>query len=48
MATAIVRAVHNYDKFSILVQVSKGLGAAMNGLDVSLIPEGEILQSRGW
>lgn len=48
MATAIVQAVHNYDNPLILVQVSKGLGAAMKGLDANLIPEGEILQSRGW
>jgi len=48
MATAIVRAAHNYDNSLILVQVSKGLGAAMKGLNASLIPEGEILQSRGW
>ena len=48
MATAIVQAVHNYDNPLILAQVSKGLGAAMKGLDASLIPEGEILQSRGW
>jgi pyridoxal 5'-phosphate synthase pdxS subunit len=48
MATAIVQAVHNYNNPLILVQVSKGLGAAMKGLDANLIPEGEILQSRGW
>jgi pyridoxal 5'-phosphate synthase pdxS subunit len=48
MASAIVQSVHNYDDPQLLAQVSKGLGAAMKGLDVSTIPESEILQSRGW
>ena len=48
MASAIVQAVHNFDNPQLLAQVSKGLGAAMKGLDASTIPEGEILQSRGW
>lgn len=48
MALAIVQAVHNFDNPQVLAQVSKGLGAAMKGLDASTIPKGEILQSRGW
>jgi len=48
MASAIVHAVHSYDNPGLLAQVSKGLGAAMKGLDASTIPESEILQSRGW
>ena len=48
MASAIVQAVHNFDNPQLLAQVSKGLGAAMKGLDASTIPEGETLQSRGW
>jgi pyridoxal 5'-phosphate synthase pdxS subunit len=48
MASAIVQSVHNYDNPELLAQVSKGLGAAMKGLDASTIPESEILQSRGW
>jgi pyridoxal 5'-phosphate synthase pdxS subunit len=48
MASAIVQSVHNYDNPQLLAQVSKGLGAAMKGLDASTIPESEILQSRGW
>jgi len=48
MAIAIVQAVHNYDNPQVLARVSKGLGAAMKGLDASTIPDGEILQSRGW
>jgi pyridoxal 5'-phosphate synthase pdxS subunit len=48
MAGAIVQAVHNFDNPQLLVQISKGLGAAMKGLDASMIPEKEALQARGW
>lgn len=48
MAKAIVQAVHNFDNPQLLAQVSKGLGAAMKGLDATLIPKGEVLQVRGW
>jgi pyridoxal 5'-phosphate synthase pdxS subunit len=48
MAGAIVEAVHHYDDAALLARVSKGLGAAMKGLDASTIPEAEVLQNRGW
>ena len=48
MARAIVEAVHHYDDAALLAQVSKGLGAAMKGLDAASIPESEALQTRGW
>lgn len=48
MAVAIVEAVHNYDDPALLARVSKGLGAAMKGLDASTISEAESLQTRGW
>lgn len=48
MASAIVQAVHNYDNPQLLANISKGLGAAMKGLDASAIPESEALQTRGW
>lgn len=48
MAGAIVQAVHNYDDPQLLANISKGLGAAMKGLDASTIPEAEALQTRGW
>lgn len=48
MAQAIVQAVHNYDDAQLLARVSKGLGAAMKGLDAATIPEAEALQTRGW
>ena len=48
MASAIVQAVHNFDNPQLLAQASKGLGAAMKGMDAASIPEAEALQSRGW
>jgi pyridoxal 5'-phosphate synthase pdxS subunit len=48
MAEAIVQAVHNYDDAKLLARVSKGLGAAMKGLDAATIPQSEALQTRGW
>jgi pyridoxal 5'-phosphate synthase pdxS subunit len=48
MASAIVQAVHNFDNPQVLAQASKGLGAAMKGLDAATIPEAEALQTRGW
>ncbi|MCJ7444643.1 MAG: pyridoxal 5'-phosphate synthase lyase subunit PdxS [Methanotrichaceae archaeon] len=48
MASAIVKAVHNFDNPQFLAQVSKGLGAAMKGIEASSIPETEALQTRGW
>ncbi|HUI39783.1 MAG TPA: pyridoxal 5'-phosphate synthase lyase subunit PdxS [Methanothrix sp.] len=48
MAQAIVQATHNYDDPQLLARVSKGLGAAMKGLDAATIPEAEALQTRGW
>jgi pyridoxal 5'-phosphate synthase pdxS subunit len=48
MAQAIVEAVHHYDDPRVLAEVSKGLGAAMKGLDAASIPAAEALQTRGW
>ena len=48
MAVAIVEAVHHYDDALLLAGVSKGLGAAMKGMDAASIPEAEVLQTRGW
>ena len=47
MASAIVQAVHNFDNPQILAKTSKGLGAAMKGLDATTIPEAEALQTMG-
>jgi len=48
MAKAIVKATTHYNDARILVDVSKGLGAAMPGLDVRTMPIEEQLATRGW
>ena len=48
VAKAITEATANYEDAEILAKVSRGLGKAMPGLEISQIPEEERLQSRGW
>jgi pyridoxal 5'-phosphate synthase pdxS subunit len=48
MAKAIVKATTHYRDAGVIAQASKGLGAAMPGLDVRAIPEEELLAHRGW
>jgi pyridoxal 5'-phosphate synthase pdxS subunit len=47
-AQAIVKATTHYQDPAIVAEVSKGLGAAMPGLDIKAIPEQELLSPRGW
>jgi pyridoxal 5'-phosphate synthase pdxS subunit len=47
-ANAIVMAAKNYNNPQKLLEASRSLGAAMPGLEISKIPEGELLQTRGW
>src|SRR5690242_19518283 len=47
-ARAIVKAAKNFDNPEKLLEASRMLGAAMPGLDVTKIPEGELMQTRGW
>jgi len=47
-AKAIVEAVTNYDDPSVLAEVSKGLGDAMKGIEISTIKPEQRLQERGW
>ena len=47
-AKAIVEAVTYWREPEILAEVSKGLGEAMKGIDVSKLSEEELLQNRGW
>jgi pyridoxal 5'-phosphate synthase pdxS subunit len=47
-AAAIVKSVTHYQDASILAEVSKNLGEAMVGLNVSQMPEAEKLAGRGW
>ena len=47
-AKAVVQAVTHYQDPAIITQVSKGLGEAMPGIEISTIPPQELLASRGW
>jgi pyridoxal 5'-phosphate synthase pdxS subunit len=46
-AKAIVRAVTHFQDPKVLVEVSKGLGEPMVGIDISTLPANELLASRG-
>lgn len=46
-AKAIVEATTHYQDPAIIAEVSKGLGAAMPGLDIKTIPQQELLATRG-
>ena len=48
VAKAVTEATANYEDAEVLAKVSRGLGKAMPGLEISQIPEEERLQSRGW
>ncbi len=47
-ARAIVSATTHYTDFDLIARVSEGLKDAMPGLEISSIPENEIMQHRGW
>lgn len=47
-AKAIVKATTHYKDASIVAEVSKDLGEAMPGLEISKIPPQELLAGRGW
>ncbi|UCD38210.1 MAG: pyridoxal 5'-phosphate synthase lyase subunit PdxS [Fidelibacterota bacterium] len=47
-AKAIVEAVTHFDEPGVVAEVSKGLGEAMKGLEISEIPKDQRLQERGW
>ncbi|RMF58612.1 MAG: pyridoxal 5'-phosphate synthase lyase subunit PdxS, partial [Calditrichaeota bacterium] len=47
-ARAIVLATTHYMDFDIVAKASEGLKQAMKGLDISEIPEEQMLQNRGW
>lgn len=47
-AKAIVQAVTHYQDAKIIAEVSKGLGEAMPGLEISSIKKEELLATRGW
>jgi pyridoxal 5'-phosphate synthase pdxS subunit len=47
-AKAVVKAATYYKDAAKLLEASEELGEPMRGLDVSKIPESELLQTRGW
>jgi pyridoxal 5'-phosphate synthase pdxS subunit len=47
-AKAMVKAATYYNDPVKLLEASEELGEAMRGLDVSKLPEAELLQTRGW
>lgn len=47
-ARAIVKAVTHFRDPEILLQVSEELGEPMKGIDITKLPESELLQTRGW
>lgn len=47
-ARAIVKATVHFNDAKAILEASEELGEAMRGLDVSKLPESELLQTRGW
>ncbi len=47
-ARAIVMATTHYENPSIIAEVSKGLGAAMPGIEIGTIRKEELMAGRGW
>lgn len=47
-AKAIVQATTHYQDFELLASVSEGLKEAMKGIEMSQIPDDQMLQTRGW
>jgi pyridoxal 5'-phosphate synthase pdxS subunit len=47
-AKAIVEATTHYNDPEVIARVSRGLGEAMVGIEISTIPEAELLAGRGW
>jgi pyridoxal 5'-phosphate synthase pdxS subunit len=47
-AKAIVEATTHFEDPAIVAEASRGLGEAMRGLEISSIPERELLATRGW
>lgn len=47
-ARAIVEATTHYTEYELIARVSKGLGTAMPGIEISKIREADRMQERGW
>ncbi len=48
MAKAIVEAVNHFNEPEVIAEVSKGLGEAMKGIEMSALSPDERLATRGW
>ncbi len=48
VARAVVEATTHFDRPEVLLEVSRGLGKAMSGIEMETISEHEKLASRGW
>ncbi|MBC8161247.1 MAG: pyridoxal 5'-phosphate synthase lyase subunit PdxS [Roseiflexaceae bacterium] len=47
-ARAIVQATTHYNEPDIIAEVSRGLGEAMVGINISSLPAGQLMAGRGW
>jgi pyridoxal 5'-phosphate synthase pdxS subunit len=47
-ARAIVKAATYYNDPEKLLEASEDLGVGMFGIDIAILPESELLQTRGW
>jgi pyridoxal 5'-phosphate synthase pdxS subunit len=47
-ARAIVEATTHFNEPDIIAEVSKGLGEPMVGIEISTIPQGQLMAGRGW
>lgn len=47
-AAAIVKATTHYNDPAMVLEASRNLGEAMVGINISDLPEGELLAGRGW
>lgn len=47
-ASAIVQAAKNYEDYALIGQLSKNLGPAMKGIDLSTLDEKDRMAGRGW
>jgi pyridoxal 5'-phosphate synthase pdxS subunit len=47
-AQAIVEATTHFEDATAVANASRGLGEAMRGIEISAIPERELLATRGW
>jgi pyridoxal 5'-phosphate synthase pdxS subunit len=47
-ARAIVEATTHYQDYKLIAELSKGLGTAMKGIDISTLSPADRMQERGW